>query len=154
EGLRNKSGGDAPSKQLGAFYGSCMNEAAIEKAALAPLRPALAAIEKVRDVRALSAAIAGLPARGGPVPFQLGPIQDSADARNVIAGIDQAGLGLPDRDYYLNDDEQSKGVRGAYQTYVESMLTVIGRKAPKQEAAAILALETEIAKVSKDKVAR
>jgi putative endopeptidase len=153
EGLRSKAG-DAPSKQLGAFYGSCMDEPAIEKAGLAPLRPGLAAIERVKDVRSLSAAIASLHASGVQALFQLGPIQDSADARNVIAGIDQGGLGLPNRDYYLNDDEQSKGVRGAYQAYVENMLTVIGRKAPKQDAAAILALETEIAKVSKDKVAR
>ncbi|HSR97392.1 MAG TPA: M13 family metallopeptidase [Kofleriaceae bacterium] len=154
EGLRNKAGGDSPSRQLGAFYGSCMNEPAIEKAGLAPIRPALAALEKVRDVHSLSAAIAALQASGVQVLFQLGPIQDSADARNVIAGIDQGGLGLPDRDYYLSDNEQSKAVRAAYQMYVENLLTVIGRKAPKQDAAAILALETEIAKVSKDRVAR
>src|SRR5262245_11687100 len=93
EGLRSKPGGDAPSKQLAAFYDSCMNEPAIEKAGLAPLRPALAAIEKVRDVRSLSAAIAALQASGVQVLFTLGPVQDSADARNMIAGIDQGSIG-------------------------------------------------------------
>jgi putative endopeptidase len=145
---------DPAGKQLGAFYGSCMNEPAIEKAGLSALRPQLAAIDRVKDARSLSAAIAAMQANGVQVLFSLGPIQDSADARNVIAGIDQGGLGLPDRDYYLNDDEQSRGVRTAYQTYVENMLAAIGHKSAKQEAAGIVALETEIAKVSKDKVAR
>jgi putative endopeptidase len=154
EQLRAKPGSDPASKQLGAYYGSCMNEPAIEKAGLSALRPALAAIDKVKDVRSLSAAIAAMQASGVQVLFVLGPIQDAADARNVIAGIDQGGLGMPDRDYYLNDDEQSKGVRGAYLTYVENILAAIGHKSAKHEAASILALETKIAKVSKDKVAR
>jgi putative endopeptidase len=154
EQLRAKPGSDPAAKQLSAFYASCMDEPAIEKAGLAALRPMLATIDKVKDPRTLTAAIAALHAAGTQALFALGPIQDSADARNMIAGIDQGGIGLPDRDYYLKDDEQSKSVRGAYQTYVENMLAAIGHKAAKQEAAAIVALETEIAKVSKDKVAR
>ena len=154
EQVRAKPGSDPAARQLSAFYGSCMDEPAIEKAGLTALRPMLAAIDKVKDTRTLSAAIAMLQASGIQALFVLGPIQDSADARNMIAGIDQGGIGLPDRDYYLNDDEQSRGVRGAYLTYVENMLAALGRKAAKPEAAAIVALETEIAKVSKDKVAR
>jgi len=154
EQMRGKPGDDAIARQLGAFYGSCMDEAAIEKAGMSALRPALVVIDRVKDAKSLSAAVATLQAAGEPVLFVLGPVQDAADARNVIANIDQGGLGLPDRDYYLKDDEQSRTLRGAYQAYAEGMLAQLSHPAAKQQAAAILALETEIAKVSKDKVAR
>jgi len=148
------TGDDPIAKQLGAFYGSCMDEPAVEKAGLSALRPALATIDKIKDVKSLTAAVATLQANGHAVLFVLGPVQDSANARNVIANIDQGGLGLPDRDYYLLNDEQSKSVRGAYQAYVEGILSLLGHKAAKLEAADIVALETEIAKISMDKVAR
>jgi putative endopeptidase len=150
----NDASNDPSARQLGAFYGSCMDEAVIEKAGLSALRPALAAIDKVKDPRSLTAAVAALQASGAAILFVLGPVQDAANARNVIANIDQGGLGLPDRDYYLLDDEPSRAARGAYQVYVESILAMLGHRAVKQEAATIVALETEIAKISKDKVLR
>ncbi|MBS1120816.1 MAG: hypothetical protein H6Q90_3044 [Deltaproteobacteria bacterium] len=147
---------DAIENQLAAYYGSCMNEAAIEKAGVKPISAMRAWIDNVKDVKSLSAVVAQLHAAGFNMLFAMNPTQDSADARSVIAGIDQGGLGLPDRDYYLNGDDQSKGLRTAYEGYVASMLTELGRKpeVAKQEAAAIVGLETEIAKISKDKVAR
>jgi len=143
-------------KQLAAYYGSCMDEAAIEKAGIKPIAPMRAWIDSVTNPKSLTRAIAQLHAAGLPLVFSLGAVQDSADARNVIAGIDQGGLGLPDRDYYLNNDDRSKELRVRYEGYVASMLVELGRKpeVAKPEAAAIVALETEIAKVSKDKVAR
>ena len=158
EQARIRPGDDPVARQLGTFYGSCMDEAAVEKAGLAPLRPALAAIDRIKDVHSLTAVLAGLEATGFSGLFVLSPVQDSADARRVIANIDQGGLGLPDRDYYLGDDEQTRGVRAAYETYVESLIAALGHRSvtrsPRQEAADVLALETEIAKISKDKVAR
>jgi putative endopeptidase len=154
ERARKNPGGDPVLKQLGVFYGSCMNEAAIEGAGLTTLRPLLASIDKVKDLRSLTAAIAALDASGIATLFVLAPVQDAADARRVIAGIDQGGLGLPDRDYYLNDDEQIRMLRAAYHAYIESVLGLLGRKAARQDAANVIALETEIARVSLDKVAR
>ena len=74
----------------------------------------------------------------------------------MIAEIKQAGLGLPDRDYYLHDDDTAKRFRAAYQDINVAMLVAAGHKpdAAKVEADDILALETAIAKVSLDKVAR
>ncbi|MCX5742341.1 MAG: M13 family peptidase, partial [Proteobacteria bacterium] len=155
EALRQKAD-DPVGKQLAAFYGSCMDEATIDKAGLRPFAPLIAKIAKVTDARSLSAAISYFHAMGWNLLFRLAPTQDSADARNVIADLEQGGLGLPDRDYYLNDDAQTKGLRAAYEAHVATMLEQMGR-APavaKTEAAAILALETGLAKVSKDKVAR
>src|SRR5262249_11769096 len=86
--------------------------------------------------------------------FVVSPVQDAADARHVIANIDQGGFGLPDRDYYLGDDESTVAMRAAYQAYVESVLTVLGHRTARQEAAEIVALETEIARVSRDRSAR
>ncbi len=154
--LAKDPGTDKVAKQLGDYYASCMDEPAIEKAGLAPIARLRAAIDKVKDVKSLSQAITTLHAASLGVVFTMFPTQDSKDAKSMIAGIDQAGLGLPDRDYYLKDDEQNKKVRGSYQAYVEQMLTLLGKKpdVAKSEAAAIIALETEIAKVSKDKVER
>ncbi|MBL9014580.1 MAG: M13 family metallopeptidase [Myxococcales bacterium] len=156
ERLRATPGDDPVNKQLAAYYGSCMDEAAIEKAGLSPVKPLLGAIDKVKDGKSLSAALAQLHAAGFDLVFDLGPTQDSVDATQVIIGLDQGGLGLPDRDYYLGTDEQSKLLKTAYEGYVAAMLVELGHKAnaAKQEAADIVALETELAKVSKDKVAR
>ncbi|HEX2686960.1 MAG TPA: M13 family metallopeptidase [Kofleriaceae bacterium] len=154
EQMRAQPGDEPSARQLGTFYASCMDEAAIDKAGVSALRPALAAIDKVWDPRSLTAAIAALQASGEAILFVFGPVQDAADARKVIARIDQGGLGLPDRDYYLSDDESARALRVAYQAYVESILTMIGHPAATRAAADILALETEIAKVSKDKALR
>ncbi len=156
EKLRTTPGTDAATKSLGAFYGACMSEAAIEKAGLKPIAPMLATITKVKDVKSLSAAIAALHSAGFSMLFSFGPTQDALDARQVIAGLDQGGIGLPDRDYYLKDDAPSKELKAKYETYVAAMLVELGRKpdVAKTEATAIVALETELAKVSKDKVLR
>jgi putative endopeptidase len=156
EKARTQPGNDPIMKKLGAFYGSCMDEAAIEKAGIKPAQPLLASINRIKDAKTLTAAVATLQAAGVNVLFDFGPIEDSADATRMIAGIDQGGLGLPDRDYYLVDDAQHVKLRAAYAELVTTMLVAAGHKpdAAKQEVADILALETEIAKVSKDKVAR
>src|SRR5439155_5718381 len=85
--------------KLGAYYGACMDEAAVERAGTARLQPLLDAIAHDPPERAVIALhIAGLT----PL-FEISPQQDFADATQVIASIDQAGLGLPDRKYYLED---------------------------------------------------
>jgi putative endopeptidase len=133
-----------------------MDEAAIEKAGLKPIAALRATIDKVKDPKTLSTALAQLHAAGFGTLFNFGPTQDAKDAKMMIASLDQGGLGLPDRDYYLKDDEQAKKLRPAYETLVASMLVEAGRKpdVAKAEATAILALETELAKISKDKVER
>ena len=154
EQMRGDPGDDPVARTLGGFYGSCMDEAAIEKAGLTALRPQLAAIEGVRDARSLSAAIATLQAGGVTVLFALQPTQDASNARAVIAELDQGGLGLPDRDYYVKDDEPTRALRAAYLTYVEGILAALGHKAAHREAVDVVALETELARASKDRIAR
>ncbi len=155
EQMKTKPGNDPVAVKLGAFYGSCMDEAAIEKMGTRPIAALLASVNKVKNTKTLSTAIAQLHAAGFPVLFDTSPTPDAADATKMITEISQGGLGLPDRDYYVNDDAQSKELRTKYQGYVANMLTQLGHKAyAKDEAAQIVALETAIAKVSKDKIAR
>src|SRR5688572_11130367 len=111
EKLRATPGKDPVNQQIAAYYGSCMNEPAIDKAGIAPIAPLRRQIDRVTDVASLSAAIAQLHDAGFPVLFTMFSVQDSANAQQVIAGIDQAGLGLPDRDYYLNTDDGTKAIR-------------------------------------------
>jgi len=151
---RSRPGSDAAARQLGAFYGSCMDEAAIARAGLAPVRPLLAAIDRIKDARSLTTALAAVDVAGFAGLFVVAPVPDAADARTVIAGIDQGGLGLPDRDDYLSGDDQTHGLLTAYQVYVEGVLAALGHKLASQEAADVIALETEIARISRDKIAR
>ena len=156
EKARQNAGKDQLLQKVGAFYGSCMDEATIEKVGVKPIQPTLAAIKQIKDTKTLTAAIAKLQAAGANALFVLGPTEDALDATKMILAIDQGGIGLPDRDYYLVDNDQHKALRAAYEEYVAALLVEAGHKpdAAKKEASEVLALETEIAKVSKDKVAR
>jgi putative endopeptidase len=142
--------------KVGDYYAACMDEAAVDRAGIRPIAPFLASVRGVRDAKSLSSVIASLHASGVNVLFAFGPIQDSADASRVIGNVDQGGLGLPDRDYYLKQEPQNAAIMAAYKAYVSSLLEAAGRPAAAaaREAGDIIALETEIAKVSKDKVAR
>jgi putative endopeptidase len=142
-----KSPGDDPvQEKIGAFYGSCMDEPAVEKAGTKAIEPLLSAARKVKDVRTLAAAVATLHKAGVGVLFRARDEQDRKDATKVIFGIVQAGLGMPDRDYYLKDDDKSKTLRDEYVGHVERTLTLLGHKDAKKAAADVVALETELAK--------
>ncbi|MFT3696160.1 MAG: M13 family metallopeptidase [Kofleriaceae bacterium] len=142
--------------QLGTFFGACMDQATIDKAGIAPLKPMLAQIAAIKDPKSLSAVITQLHAQGNQALFSLDSTQDSADATKVIADVDQGGLGAPDRDYYVKDDAESKRVMDAYRAFVTATLVDVGRKPDDaaKAANAIIAFETELAKVSKTRVER
>jgi predicted metalloendopeptidase len=90
------------------------------------------------------------------VLFGFGSEQDRKNSEEVIAGLQQSGLGLPDRDYYLTDDARSKEIREKYAVHVAAMLGLLGDDAAlaKAEAGTVVALETELAKVSMARVDR
>ncbi len=147
---------DPVQKKLGAWFGACMDEPAIEKAGLAPLKPLLAVVDKVKDRRSLDAAIIELHRHGIFPLFSISSQQDFKDASLVIAGLDQDGLGLPDRDYYLDDDAKTKETRAFYRGHVERLLVLGGEKAPAAKRAAdeVMRIETALAKLAQDKVSR
>ncbi|MDX3911064.1 MAG: M13-type metalloendopeptidase [Sphingobium sp.] len=136
-----------PDSKIGAAYASYLDEAAIEAKGLSPIKPWLAEINKLKDKKAYSA-LAAKAARqgvGGPISARVG--QDDKDPETYILTVRQSGLGLPDRDFYLEQNEKMASIRTAYVGYLEKMLTLAGEANPGQRAAALMTFETEVAKV-------
>jgi putative endopeptidase len=141
----------SPNEQkVGDFYASCMDTAAIETAGIKPLAGQLAAIEAMDDRAALLSQIADLHNQNIQAVFDFSSTQDFADSTKVIGDSDQGGLGMPDRDYYLRDDDRSKQLRTDYVAHVSKMLQLAGDSAGKSaaEAQVIMTIETAFAKAS------
>lgn len=141
-------------RKLADFWGACMDEKAIEAAGAKPIEPELARIAAIKTPAELQAEVARLQSGGVRVLFGFGSEQDRKNSDEVIASLRQGGLGLPDRDYYLNDDARSKQIREKYADHVARMLELLGDGAAqaKAEAATVLALETDLAKISMTRV--
>jgi len=149
--------GDAEAMQLADLYASFMDEAAVDRLGATPLATELAAIAAITDTRQLATLFAQLGQIGVDTPMGLAIVQDDRDAARYVPALMQSGLGLPTRDYYLkNDDATFRGVRQKYLAYLAKLLTLAdgrGLRANEAAARAILALETEIARVQWDPVA-
>jgi putative endopeptidase len=144
-------GKDEPNAQkLGDFYAACIDEGAIEKAGLGALKGEFDAIEKIKTAKDLIPVLASLHGRDVTAGFAFGSQQDYKDATQVIAAVTQAGLGLPDRDYYLKNDEATAKIRAAYVEHITNMLVLLGDKpeAARAAAATVLRFEHALADVS------
>jgi putative endopeptidase len=143
-------------RKIGDFYSTCMDEAAVEAQGAAPLKTELDEIEKIKTQADLQAAIGRLQLSGVDAVFRFGSDQDRKDASEVIAGAYQGGLGLPDRDYYLKTDDDSKKIRDQYLAHVTKMFELLGDTPAKaaENATAVLALETRLAEASMTRVER
>ncbi len=141
----------SPNEQkIGDYYKSCMDTDAIEREGLAPLKPYLDKIDSISSLNDLAPLIGELQRYGIDVFFGYGEQQDFKDAAKQIAFIDQAGLGLPERDYYFRTGAKDETVRKQYVEHVAKMLTLAGTPAEKakKDADAIMAFETKLAKAS------
>jgi putative endopeptidase len=140
---------DGVVKLVGDLWATGMDEAAIEAQGLAPLHSRLAAIDALADGAAVAAFLRTSHARGEAFVFDFSAEPDFKDSSTNIAYATQAGLGLPDRGYYFDDDKKAK--LAAYGEHVERVLVLSGLSAAdaKTAAAAVLAFETRLAKVSK-----
>jgi endothelin-converting enzyme/putative endopeptidase len=143
-------------EKVGDFYATCIDEQKAETASLATLQQELKKIDGIKDAKALAAEVALLQAQGARAFFGFGSQQDFKDAKQVIGGADQGGLGLPDRDYYLKDDKRMQDLRALYVDHVEKMLVLAGGKEAdaKKQAKTVMEMETALAKASMDKVDR
>ncbi|WP_437898384.1 M13 family metallopeptidase [Sorangium sp. So ce124] len=147
---------DPVTKKIGAYYGACMDEPAVEAAGTKPIADLLAKARRVRDPKGLGALVTELHRRRIWALFDIESAQDMKDATRVIAQLDQNGLGLPDRDYYLGEDDKSKALRKIYEEHVARMMRLAGAQEAAAKAAAldVLQIETELAKISKTRVER
>jgi putative endopeptidase len=98
-------------QKIGDFYASCMDEAQAESVGAKPLDPEFERIAAIRDVPGLQAEIARLQRTGVDLAFGFGSLQDFKDSTQVIFAAGQGGLSMPDRQYYLDDDDRSKTLR-------------------------------------------
>ena len=142
-------------KQLGDYYATCMDEAKLD-GAVPQLRSELKRIDRVSGSKAIATTVARLQNGGARALFRYGSEQDAKNATEIIGGIDQGGLGLPDREYYLSDDAKLKETREAYRVHVAKMFTLAGdsEAAANKKAAQVLDFETRLAKASLDRVSR
>jgi putative endopeptidase len=138
---------DPDAKKLADLYGSFMNEERIEALGLKPLQGEFAAIDAIKDMNAIAATIAHMNAIGAGAPYGLGVNLDARNSTQYAVTLFQSGLGLPDRDYYLKDDAKLKDARAGYRTHIEKMLGMAGDGKAAASAAAILNLETSLAKI-------
>ncbi len=146
----------ASDRRIGGLYAACMDEGAVEKAGLAPLKTAFDGIDGLASAKDLAQLLARLHRAGVNAGFDYDSEQDYKDSTRVIAIVDQAGLGLPDRDYYLKDDAKSVELRKAYEWHVARSMGLAGSdpKTAADQAAAVLRVETALAMVSMDRTAR
>ena len=146
----------ANEQKIGDAYATCMDTAAINKLGVAPLQPELETIGELRSKDDLPALVAAL-SQGAVYPFfHFDSDQDSLNATEQIAEVDQPRLGLPEKGYYLRADDKSKTLREAYEKHVAQMLMLSGEPSTQaqQDAKAVLTFETELAKASMDEEQR
>jgi putative endopeptidase len=151
------AGRDAVDQKIGDLYGSCMDEKVVNAKGIAPLQPELDRIAAVKDKGALIDEIAHVHLVGPNPLFNFYSNSDLHNADQVIAYIDQGGLSLPDRDYYLKDDNaKMKEMRQHLVEYVTQAFTLAGQT-PQQaadSAQTVLRIETSLAKAAMDRTAR
>jgi putative endopeptidase len=151
-----KSGRSQVDQEIGDMYGSCMDEGTVNKLGATPLKASFDRIDAMKSKDDILSTLIDLHSKGVNSFFNFGPDQDFQDATQVIAEVDQGGLALPDRDYYLRSDEKSTKTREQYVVHVTNMFKLLGDSPEKAaaEAKVVMDIETELAKGSMDHVSR
>jgi putative endopeptidase len=158
----------AAEQKAGDHYASCMDEARVNKAGVSPLKPMLDKISALKDKSQLPALVASLhevirPANLNFIDAQYQGIlfgiyngPDFDDASVNIGTLDQSGMNMPSREFYLNDDAKSKEIREKFQAHVARMLELSGepKEQASKDAASVLAMETALAKAAMDIIVR
>ena len=139
-----KAGSEA--QKMGDFYTSYVDEKRRNELGLAPLKAERARIDALKDKRELAALMARFDRIDVGGPLGMGVGQDNKDSTRYIMGISQSGLGMPNRDYYLQDEARLKDIRTKYQAHIGKMLALAGHQDADAKAGQIVALETEIAR--------
>jgi predicted metalloendopeptidase len=151
EAARSSAPAGSAERKIGDMYASYLDSARVEALGLTPLQGELRTIAAVTSTKQLPTAFARLARLGvsRPVGVGVGPDQRNSE-RNVVA-VSQAGLGLPDRDYYLKQDAKLAAARAAYAQYITRAMTLAGQTDPAGAAQRIVALETRLAEKQWDR---
>lgn len=147
---------ESPEYKLGTFYASCMDSSAADAAGFEPIRPMLQEIESIEARDELIPTIAELQQIGANVAFRYSPSVNVHDTEHYIADLDRGGLGLPDRDYYIDRSASADSTRRAYVAHMTRIFQLAGDDSAvaASNAGRVLSLETELAKAQLPRVAR
>lgn len=137
-------------RKIAVLYSMGLDSAKLNADGAAPVKEELAAIDAVADRTALSETVARMHHAGMTPFFALGVDADEKNSAVNIALLQQAGLAMGDRDYYLHDDPETAKVRDAYKTYIGKLFTLAGYTAEQAASAteAVLKIENRIAAAS------
>lgn len=144
-------------QKVGDFFEACMDTAAIDKRGAGPIVSGMARLAALPDRASVIAAVARLHhLSSGAYFFSSGPRQDPDDSSKILVNVNAGGLGLPDRDYYLKSDDKSIETRAKYVAYIGQLLLLSGETSTQAatDAAAVLKIETALAKASLSRVDR
>jgi len=164
---KNDPNRSAVQQKIGDYWAACMDESGIEAAGLKPLQSELARVAALKTKKDITLEIAHLqhlyPGAWQPGDnesssplFGFTGQQDYDNASMVVAQIDQAGLSLPNRDYYLKTDEKSKEILTKYRTHLQKMFVLAGESESQAaaDAGTVIELETALAQAQMDNVKR
>ena len=141
-----KRGRGTIAQQIGDLYTSMVDESRVDTLGAAPIAPELAKIDAIATPRAFAAEVGYLSSIAAGGPFAGVVETDERDPRAFLVRVSQGGTLLPNRDYYLADDPKFVTAREGYRAYLARVYTLVGRANPSEDANAVLALETELAK--------
>ena len=142
-------------QKIGSLYNLMMDSVRLNREGWSPIKPTLKRIADIKTRKEYQLVTAELDRNGeGTMMFNLGIDADLRNADWYVVSLDQAGLGLGTRDYYLSDDDQNKRVLEAYKNYLKKMFILTGNDdaTAEKKMQAVLAIETRIAQVSYDRV--
>jgi putative endopeptidase len=141
-------------QKVGDFYFTGMDTVKIEDLGITPIQPDLDAIDAIKNKNELISEIAKMHTFSYNPLFSFFSSPDAKNSKYEIAYVSQSGLGLPDRDYYLNDDNRSKEIRERYLLHIEKMFVLAGEdeNSAKNFAKKIMEIETRLAEASMSRV--
>ena len=147
---------DANEKKVGNFYAACMDEESVEAKGAQPIEPWLNRIDAIQNRKQILDVVAKMQASGFRPVFMYAVGPDLHQSTLNIAHVDQGGLTLADRDYYLKQDAKMVEVRAKYLEHIAKMLVLAGESSEQasKDATAILAFETKLADASMDRTLR
>jgi len=139
---------------IGDFYAAGIDSAAADKAGISPIKPELDKVAAIKSTEDLAKTVADLKTKGVSGFFNMYVSQDDKVSTQYALQASQGGLGLPDRDYYLKDDERSKTVRTEYLKHLQQMFQLMGDEAAtaQKKAQAVMNIEMKLAQASKARV--
>ena len=142
-------------QKIGSLYNLLMDSVRLNREGWTPIKPTLDKIAAIKNRKEYQLVCAQLDRCGeSTMMFGIGAGADQKDSEWNLVSVGQGGLGLGERDYYLSDDAQNKRVLEAYKQYLKKLFTLTGadEATAEKKMQAVIAIETEIAKASYDKV--